>query len=186
MPQYSIKINSEIDPRTQVGDYLISYSSTPHLEGYQTTQVAGIVEDYFASGYPGPEFQVFGQSGYNLSSQFDGNEYIKPDDLSTVGPNTPSLKNKMWNQITLLGEIIALNFDHNIVVVDIVTQSFTGSSSNVNIEDLTIGKKLSVIKNDFIERSGVKGSFMTVKLETNSTSKKEIFQVGSNAIVNSK
>jgi hypothetical protein len=178
MPKYSIKINSEIDPRTQVGDYLISYSSTPHLEGYQTTQITGIVEDYFASGYPGPEFQVFGQSGFNLSSQFDGNEYIKPDDLSTVGPNTPSLKNKMWNQIAFLGEIIALNFDHNIIVVDITTDA--------NITDLTVGRKLSVIKNDFIERSGVKGSFMTVKLETNSTSKKEIFQVGSNVIVNSK
>lgn len=177
MPIYSIKINSEIDPRTQIGDYLLSYSSIPHLETYQTTQLQGIIEDYFESGYPGPEFQVFGQAGVNLSSQFDGNEYIQPDIL-TPGPNSPSSKNKMWNQIAFLGEIIALNFDHNIIVVNVTT--------NANITDLTVGRKLSVIKNDFIERSGVKGNFMTVKLETNSTSKKEIFQVGSNAIVNSK
>ncbi len=175
MPKYSIKINSEIDPRTQVGDYLISYSSIAHSTGTPFTSV-----NYFDTGYPGPEFQVFGQSGFNLSSQFDGNEYIEPQPaFSTSAPLTGvSLKEKMWNQISFLGEIIALNFDHNIIVVDVTTDA--------NIDDLAVGKKLSVIKNDFIERSGVKGSFMTVKLETNSTSKKEIFQVGSNAIVNSK
>jgi len=121
---------------------------------------------------------VFGQAGYDTASQLDNNEYITPDALSSGSPNSSSLKNKMWNQIAFLGEIIALNFDHNIIVVDVTTDA--------NITDLTVGRKLSVIKNDSIERSGVKGSFMTVKLETNSTSKKEIFQVGSNAIVNSK
>ena len=175
MPKYSIKINSEIDPRTQVGDYLVSYSSKAHSTDTAFTSVS-----YFETGYPGPEFQVFGQAGYDTASQFDGNEYIEPESVfSTSAPLTGvSLKEKMWNQISFLGEIIALNFDHNIIVVDVTTDA--------NITDLTVGRKLSVIKNDFIERSGVKGSFMTVKLETNSTSKKEIFQVGSNAIVNSK
>jgi len=173
MPKYSIKINSEIDPRTQVGDYLISYSSKSH-----STDTTFTSEEYFETGYPGPEFEVFGQAGYDTASQLDNNEYITPDALSSGSPNSSSLKNKMWNQIAFLGEIIALNFDHNIIVVDVTT--------GANITDLTVGRKLSVIKNDFIERSGVKGSFMTVKLETNSTSKKEIFQVGSNAIVNSK
>ena len=175
MPIYSIQLEDSIDPRTQPGDYLVSYRVQYISEDMLSTTAGG---EFVQNGYQSPEYRVFGQN-QNWSDQYDNAKTTMQG--STVNP-TPSVNNN-WNAITLLGPILSINFNHNILAVDI-------SQALVDANDLSLSGlgdiMLSVVKNDFIERSGVKGHFMTAKLETNSTISKELFEVGANVVVNSR
>ena len=176
MPTYTIILNSDIDPRVQIGDYLVSYLITP---------ITNNNTDFIGKGYQGTEIQNFNSDSSDVSDIYDPAEVINFTDTNT---NVTSFsENKDLNAITLLGPITNINRSHRAITVDInqpnIVDGDINISSTLQAAGFSIG--LSVVKNDFVEKSGVKGYFMTAKLETDSTIKKELFEVGSNIIVNS-
>jgi hypothetical protein len=176
MPIYTIILDSDIDPRVQVGDYLISYFNTS-IQANNTT--------FLEKGYQGTELQNFNSDSSDIGDIYDPAKVINFTDTNT---NVTSFsENNDWNAIKLLGPITNINREHRAITVDINQPNIVDADINLpatyQAAGLTIG--LSVVKNDFVEKSGVKGYFMTAKFETNSTTKKELFEVGSNIIVNS-